>query len=295
MKRSLFGAVAAAAILAFSGAAMAAEADTGTELALGALVCHKTGTGDTYVIHSKIPVECTYHGVHGAEDYVGTTGILLGADLEIEADKVFAFTVVGGAVGIEQGGLSGHYIGAAASATAGVGVAAQAGLVGGGAHSFTLVPLGLGVQAGFGASAGISYLDITPKPLPPAPKQAAAAVVIEPPPAQPFKAAWNAFFDFDKSDLTPGGKVLVDQEAAALVAHHAAHVKVIGHGDTVGTRTYNYDLGLRRAEAVKAELVAKGVPAATIEVDSHGKYDLLVPTADQVREPMNRRALTVTP
>lgn len=286
MKKTLLSAVAAAAILASTGAMAApASAPSGASAMIGALVCEKTGTGTTYIIHSKIPVDCVYHGVNGDQDYVGTTGILLGADLEIEPKMIFAYTVLGGA-DISKGGLSGHYVGAKASATAGVGVSAQGGLVGGGPHAFTLVPFGLGVQTGFGAAAGIGYLEIAEKVVPPAP--VVAPVVVAPPPPVRDRAA--AFFEFDHSDLTPEAKIVVDQAAALLASHHSAKVVVVGHGDTVGTYVYNYDLGMRRAATVKAELAARGVNPAIIEIDSHGKTDLAVPTADQVREAGNRRA-----
>ena len=48
-------------------------------------------------------------------------------------------------------------------------------------------------------------------------------------------------------------------------------------------------LSVRRADAVKAELVRLGVPAANITTIGRGQEDLLVPTKDGVREPQNRR------
>jgi outer membrane protein OmpA-like peptidoglycan-associated protein len=48
-------------------------------------------------------------------------------------------------------------------------------------------------------------------------------------------------------------------------------------------------LSLRRANAVKNALVREGVPAAAITVIGRGEQGLLVPTADGVREPQNRR------
>ena len=45
----------------------------------------------------------------------------------------------------------------------------------------------------------------------------------------------------------------------------------------------------RRADAVKAEMVRMGVPANDIATVARGESSLLVPTADGVREPRNRR------
>jgi len=66
-------------------------------------------------------------------------------------------------------------------------------------------------------------------------------------------------------------------------------ITVTGHTDTVGSDAYNMRLSKRRAESVAAELEAKGIPSGEIALVAKGKRDLLVPTADGVREPQNRR------
>ncbi len=63
-----------------------------------------------------------------------------------------------------------------------------------------------------------------------------------------------------------------------------------GHTDTVGSAKYNQALSERRAAAVKGQLVLDGVAAGEITATGVGKSGLLVPTADGVREPQNRRA-----
>jgi outer membrane protein OmpA-like peptidoglycan-associated protein len=44
---------------------------------------------------------------------------------------------------------------------------------------------------------------------------------------------------------------------------------------------------------VAAELQARGIPSSEIAIFAKGKKDLLVPTADGVREPQNRRVQIV--
>ena len=66
-------------------------------------------------------------------------------------------------------------------------------------------------------------------------------------------------------------------------------VGVTGHADKSGSDAYNMALSLRRANNVKDELVRDGVPAASIVVVGRGESQPLVPTADGVREPQNRR------
>jgi OOP family OmpA-OmpF porin len=68
---------------------------------------------------------------------------------------------------------------------------------------------------------------------------------------------------------------------------------VTGHTDTVGSDAYNMRLSRRRAESVAAELEKQGVPSAEIAIVAKGKHDLLVPTADGVKEPQNRRVQIV--
>jgi hypothetical protein len=74
-----------------------------------------------------------------------------------------------------------------------------------------------------------------------------------------------------------------------------AQVSVIGHTDTSGSPQYNQELSERRAAAVERELVRLGVPATSITTIAQGQEDLLVPTADGVREPRNRRVEIVIP
>jgi outer membrane protein OmpA-like peptidoglycan-associated protein len=68
-----------------------------------------------------------------------------------------------------------------------------------------------------------------------------------------------------------------------------AEVTVIGHTDTTGSRASNYQLGLERAQAVRALLLEAGLDDSLIEVSSHGEADLLHSTPDNTSEPRNRR------
>lgn len=125
---------------------------------LGVLTCSKTGTGTTYVVHSSTPVACEYNGVGGPSKYTGTSGILFGIDLEVEQMAGMGYLVIGGTM-TDKNSLEGYYVGAKASVTFGLGIAAQAGLAGIG-NDIVLVPVGLGGQIGIGATAGIAYADI---------------------------------------------------------------------------------------------------------------------------------------
>jgi iron complex outermembrane receptor protein len=127
------------------------------------------------------------------------------------------------------------------------------------------------------------------------PAQAAAYTpppVVAPKPASTARS-YQVFFDFDKSDLTPQAVTIVDTAAKNAGPAKVTEIEVTGHTDTVGSDAYNMRLSRRRAEAVAAQLEKDGIPSSEIAIFAKGKKDLLVPTADGVKEPQNRRVQIV--
>jgi hypothetical protein len=113
-----------------------------------------------------------------------------------------------------------------------------------------------------------------------------------PPPPPPVAAAptsYMVFFDWDRSNLSQQAVQTIGQAAAAYKQRGSARITATGHTDTSGPESYNMALSLRRANAVKAELVRQGVPADAIAVVGRGESQPLVATGDGVREPQNRR------
>ena len=105
--------------------------------------------------------------------------------------------------------------------------------------------------------------------------------------------SYLVFFDFNKSDLTPQAMSIVDQAATNAGPAKVTQLTVTGHTDTVGSDAYNMRLSRRRAESVAAQLEKDGIPSSEISIVAKGKRDLLVPTADGVKEPQNRRVQIV--
>ncbi|HUK58759.1 MAG TPA: OmpA family protein [Stellaceae bacterium] len=105
-------------------------------------------------------------------------------------------------------------------------------------------------------------------------------------PAEPRK--WILYFNFDSAELTANSRGDLTALVAAVAARPAAEVAIIGFTDRSGPESYNRDLGLRRAEAIRADLTTAGVPATAISVTSYGANDPLVESRD-VYEPRNRR------
>jgi outer membrane protein OmpA-like peptidoglycan-associated protein len=96
-------------------------------------------------------------------------------------------------------------------------------------------------------------------------------------------------FQFESDALTAEARTLVPQILKIVRQHPLASVVVTGHTDTMGTPRANFELGLKRATAVRNLLVAAGLDAARIEVASLGETDPLVRTKDETAEPRNRR------
>jgi outer membrane protein OmpA-like peptidoglycan-associated protein len=112
-----------------------------------------------------------------------------------------------------------------------------------------------------------------------------AALAGLPPAPQQF----NLFFRFESEELTVESRALVPQILQAVNGRPFPEVGVTGHTDTTGPAAINIQLGLRRATAIRALLIAAGIDASLIEVSSHGEADLLIKTGDEVAEPRNRR------
>ncbi|MFZ6688379.1 outer membrane protein OmpA [Undibacterium sp. SXout11W] len=119
----------------------------------------------------------------------------------------------------------------------------------------------------------------------PAPAPAPAPVVVPAPAPKPAPVptsekvtfAASALFDFDKAVLKPEGKKQLDDMAAKLKEINLEVVVAVGHTDSVGTDAYNQKLSVRRAEAVKAYLVTKGIEANRVYTEGKGKKQ---PVAD---------------
>jgi len=143
--------------------------------------------------------------------------------------------------------------------------------------------------------AGLRYLFPAPKPAPvaaPAPAPAPVAQPAPPPPAPARPAiarSYLVFFDWDKSTLTPEALAIIRTAAANAKAGSVVRIELTGHADRSGPDRYNLGLSQRRADAVKAELARQGLKDSEITTFAKGEREPLVPTADGVREPQNRR------
>ena len=139
------------------------------------------------------------------------------------------------------------------------------------------------------AQAGCNQ-DLMPKaPPPPAPAPAAAPAPAPAPAPKPAPApaprptsekvtfAADTFFDFDKSVIKPEGKAKLDDLTSKIKGITLEVIIAVGHTDSVGSDAYNQKLSMRRAEAVKAYMVSKGIEANRVYTEGKGEKQ---PVAD---------------
>ena len=112
----------------------------------------------------------------------------------------------------------------------------------------------------------------------PAPRASAPAAPA-PAPAAASKVTYAAdtFFDFDKSVLKAEGKAKLEDLVVKVKGISLEVIIGVGHTDSVGNDAYNQKLSVRRAEAVKAFLVSKGIEKNRVYTEGKGEKQ---PVAD---------------
>ena len=117
-------------------------------------------------------------------------------------------------------------------------------------------------------------------PVPPAPPVVAANKVT-------FAA--DAFFDFDKSVLKPEGRAKLTDLVEKIRGVNLEVIIAVGHTDSIGTDAYNQKLSIRRAEAVKAFLVSKGIERNRVYTEGKGKSQPVADNKTKEGRAKNRR------
>lgn len=130
----------------------------------------------------------------------------------------------------------------------------------------------------------------------PAPAMVAAAPAPAPKPApksmvtsEKVTYSADAFFDFDKSIIKPEGQAKLDKLAKHVKGIDVEVIIATGHTDWTGPATYNQDLSIRRAEAVKAYLVSKGIDPKQVFTEGKGELQPVASNKTRSGRTKNRR------
>lgn len=160
------------------------------------------------------------------------------------------------------------------------------------------VPRSLKVLILLGA-AGAALTACASKPKPPEPAAVSSTPPLPPPPPPPGRsdegrpsrdiatgptaavpgsaqdfivsAGDRVFFDYDQYSIRADARPVLDKQAAWLQRYPRVQVRIEGNADERGTREYNFALGARRAESVKAYLEGHGVGGGRVTTISYGK------------------------
>ena len=144
------------------------------------------------------------------------------------------------------------------------------------------------------AAAGCDGAIVAPKAAPAAAAPAAApkaAPAPAPAPAAATKVTYaaDAFFDFDKAVLKTEGKAKLDDLVGKVKGINLEVIIAVGHTDSVGADAYNQKLSVRRAEAVKAYLVSKGIEKNRVYTEGKGEKQPVADNKTKEGRAKNRR------
>lgn len=97
-------------------------------------------------------------------------------------------------------------------------------------------------------------------------------------------------FDYDSAQVNPSEQSKIEQAAGYLSSNSSAQMIVAGHCDERGSNEYNLALGERRALAVRAYLISRGIDANRVQTKSLGEEQPAAMGHDESAWSQNRRA-----
>lgn len=97
------------------------------------------------------------------------------------------------------------------------------------------------------------------------------------------------YFKHNSNELTTESQIMIDSIFLSIDRLDSVDVELVGHTDRTGEDNYNQQLSLKRAKAVSKILTSHNLDPDIVSITYHGEGNPLIPTADNVSEPKNRR------
>ncbi len=116
-----------------------------------------------------------------------------------------------------------------------------------------------------------------------------APAPVAPPAAVKVTYAADAFFDSGKSVVKADGKAKLDDLTSKVKAINLEVIIAVGHTDSDGSDASNQSLSVRRAEAVKAYLVSKGIEKNRVYTEGKGEKRPVADNKTNEGKAKNRR------
>jgi outer membrane protein OmpA-like peptidoglycan-associated protein len=99
----------------------------------------------------------------------------------------------------------------------------------------------------------------------------------------------NITFDTDKSDIKSSFYAVLDSVALVLKKFNQSAIQVSGHTDSTGSRQYNQELSLRRAQTVAYYLQRHGIDSGRMNVAGYGEDRPIADNSTPYGRSQNRR------
>ena len=142
-----------------------------------------------------------------------------------------------------------------------------------------------------GAIKAVPAVTVAPPAQSPAPAAPRVSAAFEAPKPVVIKQSFatDTFFDFDRAVIRPEGKAKLDALVLQINQISIEVVIATGHTDSVGSEAYNNKLGERRAQAVRAYLISRGVDKRRVYIESRGESQPVADNKTAAGRAKNRR------
>jgi outer membrane protein OmpA-like peptidoglycan-associated protein len=103
----------------------------------------------------------------------------------------------------------------------------------------------------------------------------------------------DVLFETGSATLSPGAGRNLDKLVQFLTDHPERQVQIDGFTDSIGTDSFNLDLSQHRADAVRYQLVSRGISSTRIATQGYGKAYPVASNSESGGRQLNRRVEVV--